>query len=102
RRRHTRSTRDWSSDVCSSDLFLRSEIARQNLANEGIAEGVHVVGNSVIDALMQNLETARTHSRILKRLRLEVGRYAVLTFHRARSEERRVGKGCRCRRWARQ
>src|SRR5207247_3112703 len=22
RRRHTRSTRDWSSDVCSSDLFL--------------------------------------------------------------------------------
>src|SRR6266849_9678030 len=24
RRRHTRSTRDWSSDVCSSDLGLRS------------------------------------------------------------------------------
>src|SRR5699024_11755324 len=23
RRRHTRSKRDWSSDVCSSDLFLR-------------------------------------------------------------------------------
>src|SRR5207249_9748938 len=28
RRRHTRSKRDWSSDVCSSDL-LRSEPARQ-------------------------------------------------------------------------
>src|SRR2546421_7429968 len=25
RRRHTRSDRDWSSDVCSSDLCLRSE-----------------------------------------------------------------------------
>src|SRR5215207_4577547 len=25
RRRHTRSTRDWSSDVCSSDLHLREE-----------------------------------------------------------------------------
>src|SRR3989449_8197686 len=24
RRRHTRCSRDWSSDVCSSDLFLRS------------------------------------------------------------------------------
>src|SRR5437868_15202599 len=24
RRRHTRSKRDWSSDVCSSDLFLRT------------------------------------------------------------------------------
>src|SRR5207247_7980228 len=23
RRRHTRSTRDWSSDVCSSDLFVK-------------------------------------------------------------------------------
>jgi len=70
-------------DHLSRLRFAPTEIARQNLANEGIAEGVHVVGNSVIDALMQNLETARTHSRILKRLRLEVGRYAVLTFHRA-------------------
>src|SRR5438105_5133021 len=26
RRRHTRSTRDWSSDVCSSDLALRAAI----------------------------------------------------------------------------
>src|SRR5207247_5513550 len=29
RRRHTRSTRDWSSDVCSSDLhFARSSLSR--------------------------------------------------------------------------
>src|SRR5207247_4132803 len=27
RRRHTRSTRDWSSDVCSSDLHARSRTA---------------------------------------------------------------------------
>src|SRR2546421_7872508 len=26
RRRHTRSDRDWSSDVCSSDLFLWSRV----------------------------------------------------------------------------
>src|SRR5699024_8128406 len=26
RRRHTRSKRDWSSDVCSSDLFKRADI----------------------------------------------------------------------------
>src|SRR5205809_1798688 len=25
RRRHTRCSRDWSSDVCSSDLFLREQ-----------------------------------------------------------------------------
>src|SRR2546428_2813363 len=28
RRRHTRSDRDWSSDVCSSDLLLRSQEVR--------------------------------------------------------------------------
>src|SRR6266496_2965985 len=29
RRRHTRSLRDWSSDVCSSDLFGHRELARK-------------------------------------------------------------------------
>src|SRR5438105_8781192 len=28
RRRHTRSTRDWSSDVCSSDLLSKSVVLR--------------------------------------------------------------------------
>src|SRR6266700_5233800 len=31
RRRHTRFSRDWSSDVCSSDLQLISEVARREL-----------------------------------------------------------------------
>src|SRR5207249_5974422 len=30
RRRHTRSKRDWSSDVCSSDLFLPTGNAKSN------------------------------------------------------------------------
>src|SRR3989440_1511338 len=29
RRRHTRSDRDWSSDVCSSDLYVRADIIEQ-------------------------------------------------------------------------
>src|SRR5438105_11736163 len=32
RRRHTRSTRDWSSDVCSSDLGLRQRVRRVETA----------------------------------------------------------------------
>src|SRR5437870_5901044 len=32
RRRHTRWPRDWSSDVCSSDLFHKSRIARAPIA----------------------------------------------------------------------
>src|SRR5207249_7083817 len=31
RRRHTRSKRDWSSDVCSSDLSVTAEVASSSL-----------------------------------------------------------------------
>src|SRR6266536_6641571 len=34
RRRHTRSTRDWSSDVCSSDLAMRAPAWGKKLADE--------------------------------------------------------------------
>src|SRR6266849_8026779 len=37
RRRHTRSTRDWSSDVCSSDLFL---VGAASLAAYGLVVNV--------------------------------------------------------------
>jgi len=64
-------------------LFAPTETARRNLAAENVREGVRVVGNSVIDALLQNAEAAAKSSTILKRLGLEKGRFAVLTFHRA-------------------
>jgi len=43
RRRHTRSDRDWSSDVCSSDL--------QGLASDAIAAEVPILG--VVDACIR-------------------------------------------------
>src|SRR5207247_4040624 len=49
RRRHTRSTRDWSSDVCSSDLSReRIEImhrATEELRQSGLAERALKVGD---------------------------------------------------------
>src|SRR2546422_2666229 len=39
RRRHTRCSRDWSSDVCSSDLAKVQRLARRG-AREGEGEGV--------------------------------------------------------------
>ena len=33
RRRHTRSDRDWSSDVCSSDLGVRTRMIQKKLKN---------------------------------------------------------------------
>src|SRR3989449_6855727 len=70
-------------DQVSRLLFAPTETAQSNLAAENIQNGVHVVGNSVIDALVQNRDTAQKTSKILKRLRLEAGCFAVLTFHRS-------------------
>ncbi len=70
-------------DQVSRLLFAPTETARANLAAENVREGVAVVGNSVIDALVQNTDAAAKASKILKRLRLEAGRFAVLTLHRA-------------------
>src|SRR2546422_3164862 len=38
RRRHTRCSRDWSSDVCSSDLELREIRIREGARNESASE----------------------------------------------------------------
>src|SRR3712207_9267788 len=44
RRRHTRYWRDWSSDVCSSDLHVNKEIMGVTPYKERIAHGVLSIG----------------------------------------------------------
>src|SRR5207302_5257908 len=84
RRRHTRFSRDWSSDVCSSDLLYK-ELSCQNTSR-------------IVRDILSNLN--------LYLERLHRGRsILVLIFHKQllthivwqRSEERRVGKECRSR-----
>src|SRR5690349_24231444 len=78
RRRHTRSLRDWSSDVCSSDLQPRGVV---------LVTGPTGSGKSTTLAAMVNHKNENEEGH-------------VLTIE-DRSEERRVGKECRCR-WSRQ
>src|SRR6267378_3326694 len=54
RRRHTRSLRDWSSDVCSSDLFLCASTleSARILLNSGIANSSGQLGKNVMDHIM--------------------------------------------------
>src|SRR5207237_4430998 len=78
RRRHTRFKCDWSSDVCSSDLFVmagvgafylltkRDEIYGRTFLRAGVLSGT-------VAAILQLFPTGDM-----------------------RSEERRVGKECRC------
>src|SRR5690625_7262680 len=69
RRRHTRWPRDWSSDVCSSDLEQREA-------------GTH-----------------KKHKSQLHRIVAAVTLALIAELGSWRSEERRVGKECRGRGW---
>lgn len=81
-------------DAVSALLFAPTEIAADNLAAENIRSGVHVVGNSIIDAIRRHLPRAEARSRVLETLGLTRGRYAVLSFHRAENvdDRRRLGR----------
>src|SRR5690625_6209886 len=78
RRRHTRWPRDWSSDVCSSDLLvglvLQLDQAQELVVRPGVG----------IEAAVEREQFAHGQGT------MEV---ALLQLHR--SEERRVGKECR-------
>ena len=63
--------------------FAPTVRARDNLLREGITQGVHVVGNTVIDALHQMVhEQYRFRSPELAALPLQEGRWIVMTAHR--------------------
>jgi UDP-N-acetylglucosamine 2-epimerase (non-hydrolysing) len=66
-----------------ADLLLTpSEDANENLRRESIPEHrIKLVGNIMIDALIDNLEKAR-QSTILDRLGLKPGQFAYVTLHR--------------------
>src|SRR5690625_7749195 len=72
RRRHTRWPRDWSSDVCSSDLAGSSVTL--------------ATGGEIGEYL---------HPRARREVRRQLDRLGVTLLER--SEERRVGKECRSR-----
>src|SRR2546422_3349428 len=88
RRRHTRCSRDWSSDVCSSDLRIKAEWPNgqtpQVIATGGLA--------SLVAPLVREIESVHPDLTLTG---LRIAATALgLTW---RSEERRVGKECRSR-----
>src|SRR2546422_2602396 len=76
RRRHTRCSRDWSSDVCSSDL------------NSSPPSVLAEMLTATLGAQCMLWQTSPAATELETR---------VLDWLRQRSEERRVGKECRSR-----
>jgi UDP-N-acetylglucosamine 2-epimerase (non-hydrolysing) len=70
-------------DHVSDQLYAPTEISRQNLLKEGIdAEKITVTGNTVVDAVRQNLRIAQQKVHPLKDLGLESSGYFLVTAHR--------------------
>src|SRR2546430_8366182 len=90
RRRHTRVDCDWSSDVCSSDLAIRSEQIREDRDKPVAQIGNPPVPDVEIDH-GQELAVAPGIGDERRAARVRDG------YRSRRSEERRVGKECRSR-----
>src|SRR5258707_8667924 len=84
RRRHTRYWRDWSSDVCSSDLV--AEVGESESAGP-----IQYFGPADSDS-----PTSATSDRYINQVITLKSRSSHANFF-YRSEERRVGKECRSR-----
>jgi UDP-N-acetylglucosamine 2-epimerase (non-hydrolysing) len=71
-------------DHISDQLYAPTEISRQNLLREGIDTGkITVTGNTVVDAVQQNIRIAHQKVHPLEELGLEPRKYFLVTAHRA-------------------
>jgi UDP-N-acetylglucosamine 2-epimerase len=73
-------------DHVSSVLLCPTAVAAENLANEGITEGVEVVGDVMLDAVRFFSERVDTEE-VLSRFGVEVDGYYLATLHRAANSD---------------
>ncbi|MFL5894575.1 MAG: non-hydrolyzing UDP-N-acetylglucosamine 2-epimerase [Thermoleophilaceae bacterium] len=70
-------------DHASDLLFVSTPTAVDNLAREGIGDGVHLVGDVMADVALAFLPIAEQRSTALADHGLDPGRYLLMTVHRA-------------------
>jgi UDP-N-acetylglucosamine 2-epimerase (non-hydrolysing) len=70
-------------DHCSDYLFAPTRKSKKNLLREGISnDKLFVTGNTIVDAVYQNLEIAKRKRNTLNNLNLEPKKYFLVTIHR--------------------
>lgn len=70
-------------DHASDYLFAPTERAKANLLREGLPQdNIFVTGNTIVDAVFQNLAIAKRKVDVLNTLGLERGGYFLITAHR--------------------
>jgi UDP-N-acetylglucosamine 2-epimerase (non-hydrolysing) len=80
-------------DHLSTTLFCPTETALQNLAREGVVNGIHLVGDVMYDAALQFAAVARRRSTILADLGLKPKEYLLATVHRPSNTDSEVTLG---------
>lgn len=74
-------------DHISTLLFTPTQTAVTNLSNEGISEGVHLVGDVMYDAVVQNVHLANKNSTVVHDNGLVPNEYVLATIHRAENTD---------------
>src|SRR5438105_12315975 len=80
RRRHTRSTRDWSSDVCSSDLPMAAEEIARHRIELGVDQPRDVAREDRLEPILGNVpahDVEALRPGVLARRNDEIGRAVV-------------------------
>ncbi|MGZ4430527.1 MAG: non-hydrolyzing UDP-N-acetylglucosamine 2-epimerase [Gaiellales bacterium] len=74
-------------DVISELRFCPSQTAVDNLAAEGMTDGVHLVGDVMVDVAQSFAPLAARRSAALEEHGLQPGGYALITIHRQANTE---------------
>ena len=74
-------------DHCAQLLLCPSQTAVDQLASEGVVDGVHFVGDVNFDAMLQHMPSQDEQRRILDELDVRSGEYGLVTVHRAENTD---------------
>ncbi len=77
-------------DHMSKFLFAPTKKQKLILKQEGVVKNVFVTGNTIVDAVFQNIKLARSKSKILDKLNLERNKYTLITIHRAENVDNKL------------
>lgn len=78
-------------DHVSDLLFAPTKESKSNLLKEGISEEkIYVTGNTIVDAVFQNLGIADKKVDTLKEVNLSKGKYILVTVHREENVDDRI------------
>ena len=80
---HNRVMTDHAADL----LFCPTQAAVDNLAAEGLTQGVHLTGDVMYDAVLYNVDLATQRSDALSRLALPPKAYYLATVHRPQNTD---------------